>query len=470
MADIYIAYAKENKKIALMLFELLSQQWSVWIDRKIVGSFRQAIEKELPGSRCVLAVNSTAARVKPTYTGELQIAENHNVPIIPVKLDDSDPPYPFAEKSCVDMQDWAGGINHSGYIELQSKIALVVPPKNKPQRPLAIAGGAIPLPTLFMSVSSFETQIKPAEAVSVLRVFESKAVLVSAYDLSPRYKYKKDSQATINELKEYQDNGGFILLDSGNYEKLRFDRKRWKPSNLWEVFKTVPHDWAFCFDILKPKRNPEMAIKEIIETVCREKEYTSKTLLPIVHAPQIKVGGYRLEHIPNIMYDVAEKLHPPLIAIPERELGEGIVARALTIKRIRSELDKLPYYQPLHILGTGNPWNIPVFVAAGADSFDGLEWCRMVVDRDNHRLQHFQHFDFFYEFQKGKAESQITRTALEGNDYQAKTIFHNLDYYSTFMGDLREYLHDGNLESFATGIMGGPIVRQLKKQISGLFK
>jgi len=305
MADIYIVYAKENKKVALTLFELLSQQWNVWIDRKIVGSFRQIIEKELPASGCVIAVNSKAARVKPTYAAELQIAENHNVPIIPVKLDDSDPPYPFGENSHVDMQDWAGEVDHSSYKELQSKIAVVVPPKEKPQRPMSIAGGVIALPTLFMSVSSFETQIEPAEAVSVLRVFQSKAILVSAYDLVPRY--KKDPQATINELKEFQDNGGFILLDSGNYEKLRFSNKKWKHTNLWEVFKTVPYDWAFCFDILKPKRNPEIAINEIVESVCRDKIHTSKTLLPIVHAPRIKDGGYRLEHIPYIVHSVAEK-------------------------------------------------------------------------------------------------------------------------------------------------------------------
>lgn len=469
MSDIYIVYASENVELAEKIVSLLSQQWeSVWWDKKVVGRFRQVIENELPKSGCVVAINTAVARDKDTYAEELRLAQKNDINIIPIRLDNSEPPFPFGSYSYVNMQGWSGETDHRGFIELKSKLAIVVPPKKRAQRPIAFADGKIPLPNLFMSVSSFETLISPAEAVSVLRAFESKTILVSAYDLVLRN--KKNPQDIINELKEYQDNGGFILLDSGNYEKLRFSSKKWNHLNLQEVLKLVPHDWAFCFDILKPKHKSEMAINEIIEAVNRENGYTSKALLPIVHAPRIKGGGYRLEQIPNIVYGVAEKLRPPLIAIPERELGEGIVARALNIKRIRNELDKLPYYQPLHILGTGNPWNIPFFVAAGADSFDGLEWCRMVVDRDNNRLHHFQHFDFFYEFQKGKAESQITRTALEGNDYQAKAIFHNLDYYSTFMGDLREYLRDGNLESFATGIMGGPIVRLFKKQISGLFK
>jgi len=467
MADIYIVYAKENKKIAIMLFELLSQQWDVWIDKKIVGSFRQAIEKELPGSGCVVAVNSMAARVKATYAAELQIAENYKVPMIPVRLDDSDLPYPFGENSHVDMQDWTGEADHSGITELKCKLASVIPPRIPPQRPNAIAGGKIPLPNLFMSVSSFETQISPAGAVSVLRTFEAKTILVSAYDLVPRY--KKDPQGIIDELKEYQDNGGFILLDSGSYEQTRFSTGNWQKQKLWNVLHKVPHDWAFCFDILKPKHNPGMAISEIIEAVEREKDYTKSAVLPIVHAPKLKYGGYKLTHLPKIICEISKKLQPPLIAVPERELGEGIVARAMAIQSIRKELDKLPFYQPLHILGTGNPWSIPVFVAAGADSFDGLEWCRMVVDRDVHRLHHFQHFDYFV-CQKGKAESQIVKTALDGNDFQAKVVFHNLDYYSAFMIEMRQYLAENDLQSFMVGIMGSQAVKQLKQEIKGLFR
>jgi hypothetical protein len=36
----------------------------------------------------------------------------------------------------------------------------------------------------------------------------------------------------------------------------------------------------------------------------------------------------------------------------------------------------------------GNPWSIAVLTAAGADSFDGLEWCRVTVDRRTAQLHH----------------------------------------------------------------------------------
>lgn len=467
MSEIYIVYAKQNKKIANKLFELLSLQWDVWIDKKIVGSFRKTIENELPKSRCVVAVNSIAAREKDEYAAELQIAKDHKIPIIPARLDDSKLPYPFSEDSHVDMHGWAGEIDHEGFIDLKYKISSIVAPRVPPQRPHSIADGRIPLPNLFMSVSSFETQITPIGAVSVLRAFESKSILVSAYDLVKRN--KKDPQGIIDELREYQNNGGFILLDSGNYEKGRLKSSRWEKNQLWEVLDKVPHDWAFCFDVFNPKHKPEMAISEIISAVEREKGYSANAVLPIVHAPKLKKGGYKLAHLSRIVREISERLQPPLIAVPERELGEGIIARTIAIQGIRKELDKLPFYQPLHILGTGNPWTIPVFVAAGADSFDGLEWCRMIVNRDKHRLHHFQHFDFF-AYQKGQAESQIVKIAMDGNEYQAKVVFHNLDYYCSFMNDLRSYLLEDNLEAFMSVVMGGHAVKLLKQQIQGLFK
>ena len=92
---------------------------------------------------------------------------------------------------------------------------------------------------------------------------------------------------------------------------------------------------------------------------------------------------------------VAEQLFPVLLAVPERALGDGIIARTLSVRRLRQALDKLGFYCPLHLLGTGNPLSIAVYAMAGADSFDGLEWCQTVVDHQTGKLFHFQQWDLF---------------------------------------------------------------------------
>ena len=77
---------------------------------------------------------------------------------------------------------------------------------------------------------------------------------------------------------------------------------------------------------------------------------------------------------------VAKELDCNVIAVPERELGDGILERSKSVRRIRRVLDNTGRYRLIHILGTGNPYSILLLAAAGADLFDGLEWCRTVAD------------------------------------------------------------------------------------------
>lgn len=465
MADICIIYASEDRAIAEKLHGLLSQQWDTWWDDKIVGRFRQAIEREIPKAACIVAIFSVSSRNKDTFTEELSLGQKHTIEILPVRIDISDPPYPFGAYSYTEMHGWKGEPDHRGFMQLQRRVAEVVPPRAKPHRPTAIARGRVPLPTVFMSVSSHETQLKPDEAVKALRVFGTPTILISAFDLVSRRK----PHAIIDELIKYRENGGFVLIDSGNYEKSRLGSKSWKSDDFKEVLAQTPHDWAFCFDVMKPKRNPDRAIEEILQGVERDQAYTTSPVLPIVHAPKCNQGTYSLENLPQIVREVSEKLEPALIAIPERELGAGLIARAKTIQTLREELSKLPFYQPIHILGTGNPWSVAILAAAGADTFDGLEWCRMAIDRGSGRLHHFQHFDFFSW--QTLAESSIAREALEDSaiDFAGKVAFHNLDYFASFMKEMLEAITEGNMYAFLVGLTGKDTANQLKQQVPGLF-
>jgi len=69
---------------------------------------------------------------------------------------------------------------------------------------------------------------------------------------------------------------------------------------------------------------------------------------------------------------------------------------------------------------------------AGADSFDGLEWCQTVVDHETGRLFHLQQWNLF----KGQTDW--------GNNgvlpYIQSALMHNLGFYQTFMAQLREAL------------------------------
>jgi len=154
--------------------------------------------------------------------------------------------------------------------------------------------------------------------------------------------------------------------------------------------------------------------------------------VPIVHGAT--------ELLPTAAKKVASELYPVLLAVPERALGEGIVSRIQTVVKIRRALDELGFYCPLHLLGTGNPLSMIVYALAGADSFDGLEWCQTVVDHNSGKLFHFQQWDLF-RHQTEWGENEVL-------PYIQSVLMHNLDFYRKFMDDLRDALKNEVAEDF----------------------
>jgi hypothetical protein len=465
MADIFIAYAAEDRAHAEWLYNLLAEQWEVWWDEQLSGDFAREIEKEISKAKCVVAIYSESSRLKGTFTDELRLSQKNQIELFPVRIDNSDPPYSFGSYSYTQLSDWHGEAQHLGILQLRRHIARIIPPKVKPKRPKTIANGKVPLPGLFLSVSSHETQLIPSEAVAALRAFKAPTILVSAYDLVAR----RNPEKMIEELLEYRKNGGFILVDSGNYEKSRLATKHWKPHDLQEALIKTPHDWVFAFDSMTTKKDPEKAIEEIINGVKKDETFTSAPILPIVHAPALKKEGYKLDTLPYVVREVSSRLNPPVIAVPERELGAGIINRARSVRLIRNELDKLPYYQPLHILGTGNPFSIAILAAAGADTFDGLEWCRFAIDRELGTISHFQHFDF----QKNQSiTSLLVKEALGDPNigYAGKVAFSNLDYFSEFMETMCRMFWVGKEEACLLGILNKQTIAQLRDQFPELLQ
>jgi hypothetical protein len=466
MADICIAYAREDEAIAARLYELLTERYEVWWDGKIVGRFAEAIERELPHAGCVIAIYSASSRNKDTFLDELRLTTKHGVSLLPVKIDESYPPYLFGSYTFVPFSDWNGTRDDQAFLRLTRKIAEVVPPRKKPRRPQSIASGAVRLPGVFFSISSHETQLEPTDAIQALRVFGASPVLVSAFDLDG----SRAPEVLAQELRAYRERGGFVLLDSGNYEASRLEDHSWTPDRLKPIFNDGSgYDWAFCFDLMEPPEDTALAVAGILEAVAREQHETSAPVLPIIHAPKLATGGNILNTLPEVMRQVSNELKPPLIAVPERELGAGIVERAKTVRAIREQLNRLPWYQPLHILGTGNPWSIAVLAAAGADTFDGLEWCRVVIDADSERIHHFQHFDFFSD----QAPSSSVATALLQDPsigFGGKVAFHNLDYFTGFTDLMQKMFDEGAIEAFLTGLLGKKSVAKLKNGVPDFFR
>lgn len=295
---------------------------------------------------------------------------------------------------------------------------------------LSIAQRVIPQPCFFPSVSSVKTNLRPVDYVELLDTAEHPLFLASAYDIAhcpPEQRARMDAV-----LGRSKGRGTAILMDCGNYEGFWKGELTWTPERFHEIARTSEHNLCFCYDNQEPPGSAEAIAEDVVASVLRDQEHALGTVVPIVHGPS--------ELLPTAACKVAEQLFPVLLAIPERALGDGIIARTQTVRRLREALDELGFYCPLHLLGTGNPLSIATYAIAGADSFDGLEWCQTVVDHETGRLFHFHQWDLFMD---------QTDWGINGSlPYIQSALMHNLEFYQKFMGKLREALINASAEDF----------------------
>ncbi len=295
---------------------------------------------------------------------------------------------------------------------------------------LCIAGNTLPLPCFFPSVSSVKTNLLPVDYIELLDAAAHPLFLVSALDIANSS--LEHQQRIDGALRKSKERGTAVLMDSGNYEAFWKRDLNWDVDQFRAVCRTYEHHLCFCYDNQEPLDMAETIAEDIVATVIRDQENAIGTVVPIVHAPTCL--------LPDVAQRTAKQLFPVILAVPERALGEGIVARIQSVQRIRRALDGLGFYCPLHLLGTGNPLSMAAYAMAGADSFDGLEWCQMVVDHETGMLFHFQHWDFL----RGQTEWGENGVL----PYIQSALMHNLEFYRGFVLDLRNALETDTCEEF----------------------
>ncbi|HVJ04236.1 MAG TPA: hypothetical protein VM578_01040 [Candidatus Saccharimonadales bacterium] len=298
---------------------------------------------------------------------------------------------------------------------------------------LTIGARSLPLPVYFPSISSVKTPMYPLEYLRLLSSLGAlnSQFLVSAFDLAALDQPESAQQA----LASARQAGIVTLMDSGNYESFwKNTQANWKQADFHKVLADFPCDLAFGFDEQQPPANADDHVALISERWQADQAAAgSCQIVPIVHASA--------DELPALCAAVATKTGVTMLAVPERRLGDGILERARSVKAIRTALNETGRYVVLHLLGTGNPISIALYSAMGADSFDGLEWCQTVVDHESGLLYHLSQADFF-----------AGQTAWGDDDklsFQARTLAHNLDFFSDWMRRLRDAVNQDRLLEFS---------------------
>ncbi|MCP4369804.1 MAG: toll/interleukin-1 receptor domain-containing protein [Deltaproteobacteria bacterium] len=492
MADICIFYSEPDEyKVNALSSVLENLGWSVWWDKDITnGRWGPEIEKNIKNARCVIPIwNNHAIRAGSITFVEAETSRKLNKPMITLVSEEIEPPFPFgAEHITSNISGWECNADADcvdKIVKSAESILGIAPKKWKDERPsiINLLGKQIKIPCFVKSLSSHETQFDTEAGLSILNVFpDVDALLVSAYDMhlrddpdakpEDREKQWKKHEFMHEKLKVLDERGALIFLDSGNYEKSRKEDKTWDKKKLELVLENTHYTYAFCYDELYPVLDVHKNVEDVIAHT--EGKYED-VLLPILHAP-IDDNGVRVHNLlPDIFVEYTSRKTSPLIAVPERELGEGICEKAKTIIKIRKRLNKLDRYQPIHILGTGNPLSLLILAAAGADFFDGLEWCRTVADKKTGFLFHHQQFDFFKNQTINNPRYPLIKEVLERDDVSLtlKMGLHNLEFFLEWMEQLQTGINTNSIREMIKdrAVFGThDFVDELKNLMPGLFK
>ena len=304
-------------------------------------------------------------------------------------------------------------------------------------------GGAA-TPVFYPSVSSVsKNKWSVIDHIKFLVSSNHPQFLISCFDAYNLNKDKRFHEAMMKAKEQYQT----VLWDSGIYEVVWSRSRRWCKHRYAKTLRRNSVSYSFSYDA-----NQKSSVKELVKTIKKFSAQVESHILPIVHCPD-------LDRYPEYCQKLSSECNPKLIAIPERELGHGVIEIAKNIRAVRNALKRQKVYQNLHILGTGNPITMMLYSFAGANSFDGLDWCQTVVDYKTATLHHPLHLDL-YKHQSSWEDDVIK--------FPASCYMHNLEFYEKWMRSLeeaittnkeldmlRQYLKESIIEEYYSEVLAG---------------
>jgi len=307
-------------------------------------------------------------------------------------------------------------------------------------------GRALPLPIFFPSISSVKTNLAPHQYVEFLTSLGQPNFLVSAYDIH----HSKKKIEILSKLKDSRSKAKTtILLDSGNYESFWLRDDEWGEHTFHDVLKNNIADYNFIYDNQSPPPDISKNSEGIVASAMRCSEQSnSSTAIPIIHCHK--------SSLTKTVLNVISKSNFPMIGIPERILGEGLIARIATLTELRRSINaNHDAYVLIHLLGTGNPISLLLFSLAGADSFDGLEWCQTAVNIENKLLYHFQQRELIKDGCVFCVDKEV--------EYHAATLGHNLLFYNSWMKQIQESIGNETYKDLLGTLLSKDVISELEK-------
>jgi queuine/archaeosine tRNA-ribosyltransferase len=327
-----------------------------------------------------------------------------------------------------------------------------------------LKGRILSTPTYFPAISSYGIKLPLSYLIYLLANYNYPRVLVSAYDIF--HAKEQEKKILFSSIKKFNKvarrrNKGFLFLDSGIYESSWYDNLSWDRNSYKDMISKVKFDFYSSFDVLpkgSSKKNDKKFMKQTFENIIASRTFSSKgELVAILH-------GRSPDHLIAIIQQFVNT-HPEIchiIAIPERDCGEGILERAQTIVEVRKILDKNDDTSLLHVLGCGNPLSILLYSFCGADIFDSLDWYEHVINQNTSTINDFSHLELF-NCQCRACSFLAKRTRSIKGEYMDSVLLHNLFFYQDYMKKIQTLIRNDGILTFLGQRIGKDILEKIKR-------
>jgi len=126
--DIFLSYAHEDRKTVKRLAEalIISRGWSVWWDTRLrTGErFTGEIQRVIDSTRCVVVLWSRQSSESDWVAAEANEGWERGI-LVPVLIDDCEPPMPFRQNQAADFRQWKGSTSAAEFLKLLEDIQRV---------------------------------------------------------------------------------------------------------------------------------------------------------------------------------------------------------------------------------------------------------------------------------------------------------------------------------------------------------
>ena len=246
-------------------------------------------------------------------------------------------------------------------------------------------GSRISTPLLIPSVSSkgsgvtIDGRYEVDYDYSVVKDSITEALLVSAYDI--HYERLPSLQLSDEAALAPYRLPLLLVIDSGGYEA---DPQAWEsgeimrsggPAETWtsemhdEVVAGLPGDQNLMLVSYDSYETYGEQVATAQRTFARGPKCLSNFLIKPPRGQRYVDPSALRPHVRDMnVFDV--------IGVTEKELGDSILDRMVTVAEMRRALDEEGVDRPIHVFGSLDPVFTPLYYMAGAEIFDGLTWLR----------------------------------------------------------------------------------------------